>query len=368
MILTRLTKLMFLFVVIISTLILGKAIFIPLAFALIISFLFYPLAAFFEKRMSRILAVTLVFLIVSIGFILLAFIGIQVVRTVLSDMQDFEPLLNDFMDQLAAIVVEVTGLSLDKLNLGLKKNIGTLLSGPLSFITQQLINSGSILFSALITGIFTYLMLLYRTVFKKFILSQIAQESRSEVKAILYDVQKVSQKYILGLLLVMFILGILNSLGLWAIGVKYPLFWGFFAAILTIVPYAGTFAGGFFPFLFTLLTTSTVWQPIAVIALFFIVQFLEDNLIKPKVIGGQIDLNPFTAILALLIGGLIWGIPGFVLALPYMAMTKIILEHFEETKALATLFSSEVYDEPEIFSEKYSHKRYSLRNFLKPKK
>jgi predicted PurR-regulated permease PerM len=205
---------------------------------------------------------------------------------------------------------------------------------------------------------------LYRTVFKNFILSQVDKKNRKKSNEMMKNIQKVSQHYLLGVFMTMGILGVLNSLGLWAIGVKYPLFWGFLAALLTIVPYAGTFIGGFFPFVFALLTTSTIWQPALVVVLFFAVQFLDDYFIKPKVVGNRIDLNPFIAILALFLGGVIWGVPAFVLALPYMAILKIVLEHFEETESLATLFSSEVYDTPKVFQNKYSNKKYSLTNIL----
>lgn len=293
---------------------------------------------------------------------------IALLQSVLTDMQDFESLFKQFLDKSYATIASITGVSKNTINQALENNVGALLGGPVNFLSTQLMNSGNFLFSAMITGILAFLMLLYRTVFKSFILSQIREERRDEAKPILKDMQKVSQEYLVGLFLVMLILGTLNSLGLWAIGVKYSLFWGFFAAVLTIIPYAGTFTGGFFPFIFAIITTSTIWQPIAVVVLFFSIQFLEDNFIKPKVVGNQVDLNPFTAIVALILGGIIWGIPGFVLALPFMALTKIIMEHFDETQALAMLFSSEVYDKPKIFKSKFSKRKYSLRNIFSKKK
>ena len=365
--LTRLSQIIFVLAILLTTLILAKAIFIPLAFALLIAFLLYPICKYLERKLPRIVAVSLVFIGTTIFFALMMYLLVFALQSVMADMSTFEELFGQFKDKLLELAASVTGISESSLNTTLEENIGAFLGAPMSFLSEQIFNSSSFLFSAMITGIFAFLMLLYRTVFKNFILSQIAAKNRSETKVVLKDMQKVSQKYVVGLFMVMGILGVLNTLGLWAIGVKYPLFWGFFAAVLTIVPYAGTFAGGFFPFIFTILTSGTVWQPVAVVVLFFSIQFLEDNFIKPKVVGQQIDLNPFTAIIVLIVGGIIWGIPGFVLALPYMALMKIFLENFDETEPLAALFSSEVYDKPKVFQNKYAKPKYSLRNLLKVK-
>lgn len=368
MMLTRLSQFIFIAAAGILCLVLAKAIFIPLAFALLIAFLLYPIAKFLEKKIPRILAVSIVFLTSTILFGLLSFLIIFLLQMVMSDMSSLDGVFTTFKEKLLNATSTFSGLSESELSATIEDNMGALLGGPVGFLTTQIFNSGSFLFSAMITGILAFLMLLYRTVFKNFILSQIEAKHRVESENIIKDMQQVSQRYLLGLFMVMGILGVLNSLGLWAIGVKYPLFWGFFAALLTVIPYAGTFAGGFFPFIFTILTTTTIWQPIAVVVLFLFVQFVEDNFIKPKVVGNQIDLNPFTAILALILGGIVWGIPGFVLALPYMALTKIFLEHFDETESIAALFSSEVYDKPKVFEDKYKKAKYSIGNlFKKPK-
>lgn len=365
MILTRLSQFIFITATGILCLVLAKAIFIPLAFALLIAFLLYPIAKFLERKIPRIFAVSIVFLSSTILFGLLSFLVIYLLQMIMADMSTLDGVFTTFKNKLLDATSRFSGLSESELNATIEDNMASLLGGPVSFLTTQIFNSGSFLFSAMITGILAFLMLLYRTVFKNFILAQIAAKYRNESAVIMKDMQQVSQQYLLGLFMVMGILGVLNSLGLWAIGVKYPLFWGFFAALLTIIPYAGTFAGGFFPFIFTILTTSTIWQPVAVVGLFFFIQFVEDNFIKPKVVGNQIDLNPFTAILALMIGGVVWGIPGFVLALPYMALAKIFLEHFDETASLAALFSSEVYDKPKIFNSKYRKPKHSIRNLFK---
>lgn len=365
--LNRLSKLLFIAGFLIALLVLGKQLLIPLAFAVLISFLLYPISKYFEKKLPRLLAVSIIFTFASSLVLGAGILVASSLQTVMADMKNFQSLFTEFIENSTHSVAVFLGISEQAIGQTIENNIGSLLGGSMSFFTKQVFNSGNFLFSALVTGVLTFLMLLYRTVFKNFFMSQLAEEKRKEGRSLLYKIQAVSQNYLVGLFLVMLLLGLLNSVGLWLIGIEYAIFWGYLAAILAIVPYAGTFIGGLLPLIYAIITTATVWQPIGVILWFMVVQFLEDNLIKPKIVGNQIDLNPFTAIIALMVGGIVWGIPGFVLALPFMAIIKIILEHFNETAALATLFGSEIYDTPKVFKKQYSSDKYSLRNFLDPK-
>lgn len=360
----------YLFIIAISltTLILGKDVFVPLAFAILIAFLLFTPTKFLERKLPRTVSISIVFLVTSLILVGVITIFSFLLNDILTDINDVEFELENFVNSSSALASQITGINQNQILNLLKNNSGTFIEGPVSFISEQLLNSTTILFSAMITGILAFLLLLYRTAFKNFLVFQIEKNNREEAKESLKEIQKVSQQYLVGLLKVMLLLGTLNSLGLWAIGVKFPFFWGFFAALLTTIPFIGTFVGGLLPFIFVLVTTTTYWQPLAIVLMFLAVQFLEDNFIKPKIVGEQVDINPFVAILSLMLGGVIWGIPGFVLALPYVAILKIVLENFNETQSIAALMSSDIYDNPKIFKENFATKKYSFLQLFKLEK
>jgi predicted PurR-regulated permease PerM len=82
------------------------------------------------------------------------------------------------------------------------------------------------------------------------------------------------------------------------------------------------------------------------------VQFLEGNFITPKVTGSRISINAMAAILALLIGGKIWGIPGMILAVPSVGILKILFSYSDSFKPLAYLMDdSEPVKQSELFQE-----------------
>ena len=157
----------------------------------------------------------------------------------------------------------------------------------------------------------------------------------------------------------------MNSLALYLIGIKYAWFWGLLAAFLAIIPYVGTFIGGLLPFVYAIASTGTWWQPAAVAALFLVIQFIEGNFITPKVVGESVKINPFFAIISLIVGGMLWGIAGIVLALPGMAILRIILKQIPIFMPISALLSSELYKDADLFEEKFDSEKYRIASFFK---
>jgi len=94
--------------------------------------------------------------------------------------------------------------------------------------------------------------------------------------------------------------------------------------------------------LYALATYEHSWQPIAVIGFYAVIQFLEGNIITPKIVGDKVDINPLFAIICVIILSSIWGIAGTILALPLFGIFRIILTQFDSTKPLAALMSSTI--------------------------
>src|SRR5690606_13496370 len=201
----------------------------------------------------------------------------------------------------------------------ISENLTSIIDQPFDMISASISASTSFVSNFFLVLLYSFFFLYYKAGIPSFLLQQSSKKYRESAANLLSQIKSITQDYLLGLGTVMLILGILNSVGLMVIGIDYAFFWGFLAAFLAVIPYIGTFIGGFLPFLYALAVTDTQWQPLAVIGLFVLVQTLEGNFITPKVVGDNISINPFTAILGLIIGGSLWGIAGMVLALPLLA-------------------------------------------------
>jgi predicted PurR-regulated permease PerM len=143
------------------------------------------------------------------------------------------------------------------------------------------------------------------------------------------DVQGVIQRYIIGMLTVMLILAFLNTAGLWLVGLDHAMFFGGFAAFLALIPYLGIILGALPPVLFALLMYDSLLYAAGVIVVFGTIQFLEGNFITPNVMSSQVSINPLAAMLALFIGGQLWGIAGMILFIPLTGIMKVVFDRVD---------------------------------------
>jgi predicted PurR-regulated permease PerM len=141
------------------------------------------------------------------------------------------------------------------------------------------------------------------------------------------------------MVLVYIIVGILNSIGLLALGVPHAVLFGMLCAIMTIVPYIGIVLSALLPISVVWLSTGNIWYPLGVVAVFSFVQYLEANVIFPKVVGTQLHVSTFAMLVAIIAGGILWGVAGMVLFIPFVAILKIISDYIEEWKPLNVLLS-----------------------------
>ena len=367
--LDRVAYFLIILVIFVFTLIVAQNILVPLAFAIFLAFMAKPICTWFEAGIrSRVLSILLCFfvLIIPVALVLTLF-SFQSVE-VFSDLGGISERLRSGLDSILTWGFDRFNVSRSAGTEWIQQNLGGAVEGPLDIITSGLGTSTTVLANLFLTFIYTFLILLYRTSFKNFFLSQFPPTKRNVGQEFIEEVQEVTQQYLYGLGLVMIILGILNSAGLWLIGVEYALFWGFLAAFLAVIPYVGTFIGGLLPFLYSMVTAETWWQPLAVIVLFATVQAVEGNVITPKVVGSSVRVNPLAAILGLFIGGAIWGISGLVLAIPVVAILRVTFDNIDATKPLALLMSDDLSDHEADFLEDYNRRRFRLSSLFRKDK
>ncbi|MCW2118950.1 AI-2E family transporter [Flavobacterium sp. 7A] len=313
---------------------------IPLLFSIILSVLIFPIVKFFETklRFNRILSITLAITIFTIIiFAVFVLIGIQFEEIMSKSSkyyvqieQKITPMLKDLEKTIGVSSKDIVGNSELKAKEIVKQNS--------SKIMQFLTKSGGVLSDFILSPLYMFLFLLYRNFLVSFIYRITAEFCpKEEMRRIVKEVYKVQQNYLLGLVSVMAIVGVLNSIGLLILGIEYPIFFGFLCALLLLVPYIGIIIGSLLPALIALATKDSYWYAIGVIGIFGFIQFLEGNFITPKITGTKVSLNAFVSILSIVLFSMLWGIPGMILALPITASLKVIFDHTEHLKGFGFL-------------------------------
>ena len=219
----------------------------------------------------------------------------------------------------------------------LEQGLSTVVNKSGQYVSTALGATTSVFTTLGLLPIFVFFMMYYKNMYRTFLHKMWANDDQF-VNAIVDGIQSVTQNYIVGMMTVIFLLAILNAIGLWIMGIPHALFFAVFAALLAIIPYIGIIIGSLPAIIFALLFTDSLWNPVGVIGVFAIVQFLEGNFITPNIVGSRVSINPMIALVALLIGGELWGISGMILFVPFVGILKHIFDQVDELKPLGYLF------------------------------
>jgi predicted PurR-regulated permease PerM len=182
---------------------------------------------------------------------------------------------------------------------------------------------------------------------KKFLIEICKDGNEDKVRDVLHESQLISQQYITGLLIELCIVFTLNTVGFLILGIKYPVFLALLSAFLNIVPYIGMLIANIISILVTLMSspepTDAVWVCVVLTA----VQLVDNNILMPWIVGNKVKLNAIAIILGVLISGALAGIAGMFLAIPALAVLKLIFERVDHLKPWAILLGDETTIEQE---------------------
>lgn len=164
-------------------------------------------------------------------------------------------------------------------------------------------------------------------------------EYRLQLDVLFNEIQRVLSCYIRGQLLMSCIIATLTFLGMWIMGVPYPMVIGLIAAITEWIPIVGPIVGAIPAVL--LGATVDLSLAIKVIIFYIVIQQIDSHIIMPQVMGAVISLHPVVIIVALLIGGTLFGVAGMILTVPVTAVLQILCRHLwfyntYKTKAMNT--------------------------------
>lgn len=316
----------------------GKTLFIPLFFGLLIAIVMYPICNRLEKnRWPRSLAITACLLIVAILFAALVALLIWQVNVFVHDAPVILKKLELLFQQMEQWAVKNFGFTINSQNNQLQQ-----LPSNVDEILKNTVNTTfSTLFLIFLTPVYTALFLFHRRVFVQYLQSITGKDHQFQLHHILQQTIHTYFNYIKGMIMVYLIVGVLNSIGLLALGIEHAILFGMLCAIMTIIPYVGIVVSALLPVSVAWITTNSIWYPIGVIAVFAFVQYLEANIIFPKVISKQLNVSTWATLVAIISGGILWGVAGMILFIPFVAVLKIITDNIPEWRSLNTLLSRE---------------------------
>lgn len=313
--------------VLIQILRLLSEVFMPVLVGLLIAYILHPIVELLERRrVPRLMAVLLIYA----SFILLIAIvvvnAIPVFTTQWIELSDDLPRLKEWytkwMSEWEAhkyFLPESISHGVDRVIIQSHERV--------SHSVTELVNNarntlGKLLAYAVVPFIAFYLLKDMKQ-FHQSSMLVIPAAYRKRVLTVLRDINVSLGDYIHGQMMVALIVGACAYLGYWLIGMPYPFVLAAFVCLTNIIPYIGPLIGAG-PAVIIALTISTK-MVILVVTVNLIIQVLEGNILSPHIVGRSLQLHPLLIIMALLAGEAIGGIIGLIIAVPFLAVCKVVI-------------------------------------------
>ena len=160
----------------------------------------------------------------------------------------------------------------------------------------------------------------------RFVYLWFGDHDHTKVEGAIREAEGIVKYYLFGLMIQIGYLTVLLGGILMLFGIKHALLIGITFAILNLIPYLGALIGNLIGILLTLTTSQEIWQIWAVLGTIAAVQFLDNNILMPKIVGSKVKVNALASIVGIVIGGTVAGISGMFLSIPVMAVLKIIFD------------------------------------------
>jgi predicted PurR-regulated permease PerM len=312
---------------------------IPLAFAAFIAILLNPVCNWLmEHKVPKIFSIIIVMLI---GAILLAalfyFLSTQIIQfgdSLPMLKQKFAELFTTFKAWIAATF----NLPVQKQDLMIKDAI----NNSQAMVGHTLGSVLGVFGLVFVIPVYVFLTLFYKTLILNFIFEVFSEENSKQVSEVLKETKTAIQSYIQGLLIEMIMVAILNSTALVLLGVKYGILIGVIGAILNLLPYIGGIIAIALPVLMATVTKDGYTTQLGVIIAYLVIQFIDNNILVPRIVSSKVQINALISIVVVLLGNMLWGLSGMFLAIPFIAVIKIIFDRIEDLKPWGKLLGDTV--------------------------
>jgi predicted PurR-regulated permease PerM len=320
----------------------GADILTPLLLAFFISIVLLPVYRFLKrKKFPDILAVLCsVLLFVVLIVLIIWFFSSQISRLV-ADFPRIKENVTIHLNSLSAWINQKANFSTDKqvqlINEQSNKLLnmaGGMLGGAAASLTGIFILVG-------LLPIYIFLMMYYKNLLIRFVFLWFPEPNHKQVEDVMRETEVIIKSYLVGLLIQVTYITILLGGALALFGIPHALLIGVIFAILNLIPYVGALIGNIIGVLLTLTSSQDLSPIFTVLITIAVVQFLDNNILMPRIVGSKVKINALASIVGVIVGGALAGISGMFLSLPVIAVLKIIFDRSEKFRQWGTLFGDE---------------------------
>ncbi|KLT67323.1 AI-2E family transporter [Pedobacter sp. BMA] len=332
---------------------------IPVILAAVLSMVFIRLCSYFERKgLSRnISALICIFLFVLVVGLIIGLLSIQL-GSFADNLDAMEQRLVRMLESLKQWINETIGIKKDTQQKVIDQNTKGKSSSMILSFAMGIVG---ILVNTILVLVYMFLFLSMRRHIKNFILKLVPRKENEDTSLVIHQAGKVSQKYLSGLAAMIGMLWVMYGIGFSIVGVESAIFFAVLCGLLEIIPFVGNLTGTGLTVLAVVAQGGDAKMIVGVLITYFLVQFIQTYILEPVVVGEQVNINPLFTIMAIVLGELVWGIAGMILAVPLLGMAKIICDSYPELKPYGYLIGPENPGKPNTSMIDYVKKLFAKR-------
>ncbi len=309
----------------------AQHILIPIVFATILAVVLHPAVNLLMRfKVHRILAIIIVMFLT---FIVIASFGTLLFSQASKFTESLPRLVDKFTEIINQIIFWASGyfaISANEITAWITTTKNELIGGD--EIGQTIVSVGGILALLFLIPVYVFMILFYQPLLIEFFHKFFGNKNRDKVSEIINQIKTLIQRYLIGLLIEVGIIASLYTVGLLFLGIEYALILGILGALLNLIPYLGSIIAATIPIIIAIVTKPSPWFALLVLALYILIQFIDNNYIVPKIVASKVKINALASIIAVITFGALWGIPGMLVAIPLIAIAKLIFDHIDSLK------------------------------------
>ncbi|NEM97041.1 AI-2E family transporter [Pontibacter sp. BT327] len=324
------------------TIVLAKGLLAPLLMAFFMSIMLLPVFQFFKRRrFPDVLAIVISLLLLAVVFGGIIWFFAMQIGDLITDFPTIQKNVTKHLGSLSAWLEGITPFStaeqlkfINEQSTKLLDYAGSLLGGAAGSVTSLVVFLG-------LLPIYIFLVLFYKNLLLRFIFLWFPEERHEKVEETLREVKVIIKSYLFGLLIQVTYMTVLLGGILLLVGIKHALLIGLIFAFLNLIPYVGALLGNIIGVLLTLASSSELWPILTVLGVIAGVQFLDNNILMPRIVGSKVKINALATIVGVVVGGELAGIAGMFLSLPIIAVLKVVFDRTDSFKQWGVLFGDE---------------------------
>lgn len=305
----------------------------------ILAYLFNPIINFFErKNIKRLYGVLILYLLILAVIFILAFLVIprssREIKKLAIYMPRYLKTMSEIIDNIYNKYYTTIG-ELPPIFEGVQQvimenivGIENIVVNALKSFVTGIINTFAKFISLVLTPILTLYFLADKDYFLKRIKKLIPNKHKDKSLELFRKIDESLSKFVRGKIILAISVGVGTTIALLIIGVDFAIFIGIITALADVIPYIGPFLG-FLPAVFFAFLSSPI-KAVWVSILFVLIQWIENNILAPKIIGDTTGIHPIMILLSIIIGGGVFGVVGMILAVPVVAVSTILFDFFSD--------------------------------------